>query len=218
MSQQEGGIGVKGPGETAKERALQYIERRSLKIKQELKDLQKHRDVQRKKRLTSNVKQICLIGYTNSGKSTLLNILTNSDVLSEDKLFATLDTTTRQLYLKDTKIGVISDTVGFIQFLPHHLIEAFKSTLSELFYADLLLHVVDISNKAWKSHIDIVNKILNELNIEKPVLYIFNKVDKIDNIDNYLNDLMNYNPHVIVSALSKDGIKDLIDFIYDWFL
>jgi len=216
MSQQGGRIGTKGPGETAKERAIQYIERRSLKIKRDLKNLEKQREIQRKKRLTSNVKQISLVGYTNAGKSTILNLLTHSNVLTQDKLFATLDTTTRELYIKNSKIGVISDTVGFIQLLPHNLIEAFKSTLSELFYSDLLLHVIDLSNKNWQSHINVVLQVLQEINVDKPMLYVFNKIDKIENIERYLELISKYQPHVLVNSLSKDSIKELIDYIYNW--
>jgi len=179
MSQQEGHTGVRGgPGETAKERELRHIDSLILKLKKQLEAIETTRITQRKRRLESGLPLICLIGYTNAGKSTILNALTKSDVLAEDKLFATLDTTTRELYLDSKKIGLLSDTVGFIQNLPHKLIEAFKSTLSELQYADLLLHVVDSSDPNWQDQIKIVHEVLAELKVFKEMLYVFNKIDK----------------------------------------
>ena len=156
------------------------------------------------------------MGYTNAGKSTLLNTLTKSNVLAEDKLFATLDTTTRELYLDGTKKGLISDTVGFIQQLPHQLIAAFKSTLSELEYADLFLHVIDVSDPNWESHIKVVMAILHELEIDKPMLYVFNKADKVPDIQKYEQQLSTYKPQVIISAQSKEGITPLIEFLKAW--
>jgi GTP-binding protein HflX len=143
LSQQSGVMGLRGGfGETAKEKERRHIDDHILKLKRQLEQLGKTRETQRKQRLKSKLPLFCLIGYTNTGKSTILNALTKSNVLAEDKLFATLDTTTRELFINSKKKGLISDTVGFIQLLPHHLIEAFKSTLSELKYADLLLQVV----------------------------------------------------------------------------
>lgn len=215
MSQQEGRIGSKGPGETIKEATGRYIDRFIDKCKRELAQLAKTRETQRKQRLTRQVPQICLIGYTNAGKSTILNLLTKSNVLAEDKLFATLDTTTRELYIDKQKIGVLSDTVGFIQALPHNLIDAFKSTLSELQYADLLLQIVDISDKNWKNHIKVVFDVLEELEVNKPMLFVFNKADRI-NIEEKEGELAEYQPHVVVSSLTKDGIKPLLDYILKW--
>ncbi len=217
LSQQEGAVGLRGgPGETAKERERRHIESQILRLKQELKHIQKSRDVQRKQRLGRHVPTICLIGYTNAGKSTILNTLTKSNVLAEDKLFATLDTTTRALFINSIQKGVLSDTVGFIQQLPPHLIEAFKSTLSELHYADLLLQVIDLSDRNWESHIKVVHHILNELDVHKSMLYVFNKADKAGDIASYAPQLEQYQPHVIISATSKQGIEPLIAYLHTW--
>jgi GTPase len=216
MSQQAGRIGARGPGETQKEREIQHIERAMIKLKRDLEQLEKIRDTQRKRRLETRVPQICIIGYTNAGKSTILNLLTKSTVLAEDKLFATLDTTTRELFIDSLKKGIISDTVGFIQQLPHHLIEAFKSTLTELNYAHLLLQVVDISDQNWESHIQVVMEVLKELDVDKPMLYVFNKVDRIELTELIENAVRKYQPHVFTSALSKEGLEPLIEFLRQW--
>lgn len=214
LSQQAGKVGNRGPGETQKERETRHIEEAILKMKRQLEAAHRARETQRKRRLLNRVPLICLIGYTNAGKSTILNALTKSNVLAEDKLFATLDTTTRELYIDSKKIGVISDTVGFIQQLPHQLIEAFKSTLSELQYADLLLHVVDISDPNWQSHINVVQGILAELGVDKKTLYVFNKADQASSIDE--SALQPYQPHVIISATDKEKIAPLRDFLSIW--
>ena len=217
FGQQAGAIGVRGgPGETAKERETRHIEQSILQLKKQLKKNQRTRDTQRKRRLDSQVANLCLIGYTNAGKSTLLNTLTKSNVLAEDKLFATLDTTTRALYINGKQKGILSDTVGFIQQLPHKLIEAFKSTLSELQYADLLLHVIDISNPNWELHITVVHNILHELGVDKKILYVFNKSDKIKNGFALTQTLAKYQPYVVTSAQSKNGISPLIEFLDTW--
>lgn len=216
MSQQSGVIGGRGIGETAKERETRHIEQQVHRLKKDLEKYQQSREIQRKKRHSRNVPMICLIGYTNAGKSTILNALTKSKVLAEDRPFATLDTTTRELYIDAKKIGVISDTVGFIQMLPHRLIEAFKATLSELSYADLLLEVVDLSDPNWESHIEIVADILEDLGVDQEILYVFNKVDKVDNLEVLQNKLELYEPHVLVSALSKEGLEELTEFISIW--
>lgn len=216
LSQQAGVIGSRGPGETLKERETRHIENAVLKLRKQLESLEQARATQRKRRLNNQIPLICLVGYTNAGKSTILNALTKSNVLAEDKLFATLDTTTRELYLDGVKKGLISDTVGFIQQLPHQLINAFKSTLSELQYADLLLHVIDIGDPNWESHIKVVMAILHELKIEKPMLFVFNKADKIADIQQVQLDLERYQPHVLISAQTKDGLSPLIDFLRTW--
>jgi GTPase len=217
LDQQKGTIGVRGgAGETLKEREKRYIEDQIKKHKKHLAKMQTTRDIQRKRRLDTGVPHICLIGYTNAGKSTILNALTRADVLAEDKLFATLDTTTRELYINGNKKGIISDTVGFIQALPHQLIEAFKSTLSELQYASLLLHVVDLSDPNWQEHIQVVHEILQDLGVDKETLYVFNKADKVDNFEALQDDLDAYQPHVVISAQSKDGLKSLIEFLEQW--
>ena len=217
LAQQKGSIGVRGGfGETAKEKETRTIEDRILQQKKILERLRKSRATQRKRRLDTQVRQICLIGYTNAGKSTILNSLTKGDVLAEDKLFATLDTTTKELYIDGPKKGVLSDTVGFIQQLPHRLIEAFKSTLSELQYADLLLQVVDLSDPNWETHIAVVHEVLEELNVDKDMLYVFNKVDKVENLPALSKRLAQYQPRVLVNAQSKKTLKPLIDFLAVW--
>lgn len=217
MEQQAGITGLRGgPGEKAKERERRTIENNILKMKRNLETIQKSRAVQRKKRLENKIPIACLIGYTNAGKSTILNALTKSDVLAEDKLFATLDTTTRAFFIDGTQKGVISDTVGFIQQLPHHLIEAFKSTLSELQFADLLLHVIDASDPNWKSHIAIVHDILLSLGIEKKMLYVFNKIDNVHDLDELKAQAKEFQPHVFVSAKKKEDLKPLITYLKNW--
>lgn len=217
MSQQGGRIGNKGPGETAKEREMQHLENRILTVKRELEQLERHRKTQRKERLEKNVPLICLIGYTNAGKSTILNTLTHSNVLAENKLFATLDTTTRELYIDSKKKGLISDTVGFIQQLPHKLIEAFKSTLTELQYAHLLLNIVDISDANWESHIEVVNQVLSEIDVTKPILHVFNKSDLVENKELIENHARKYHPHIFVSAKTKESLEPLIEFLRNWY-
>lgn len=223
FSQQAGGIGQRGgAGETAKEKELRHIEEHILKLKRHLEAIERARNTQRKRRLSSRVPHVCLIGYTNAGKSTILNALTKSDVAAEDKLFVTLDTTTRELYIHSEKVGVISDTVGFIQQLPHKLIEAFKSTLQELQYANLLLHVIDLSDKNWQAHIKVVHAILADLGVVTPMLYVFNKIDKLG-LENAPEEravleqqLAQYQPHVLVSAQSKETLTPLTEYLHDW--
>ena len=163
MAQQEGFVGARGPGESMKEELRRYYEEKMRQARRRLQQVARTRDVQRRQRLRTGVPLVCLVGYTNAGKSSILNALTKSDILAEDKLFATLDTTTRELFLNHEKKVLLSDTVGFISQLPPRLIEAFKSTLDELQYASLLLHVIDISNPAWKDHIAVVEQTLEEL-------------------------------------------------------
>ena len=216
LSQQLGIIGTRGPGETAKEKALRTLELKIHNLKKRVEKSHKARETQRKQRISSQIPQICLIGYTNAGKSTILNILTKSDVIAQDKLFSTLDTTTRELYINKKKMGLISDTVGFIQQLPTQLIEAFKSTLSELQYANLLLHIIDLSDKNWESHIRVVHEILDELNVDTQMLYVFNKMDKVEDIEAVENKLNKFKPHVLISAKSKKGIEPLTEYLENW--
>ena len=216
MSQQSGHTGMnRGPGETARERELRHISDQINKLQNNLKALEKTREQQRKQRLENKVPHICLIGYTNTGKSTLLNTLTKADVLSQNRLFSTLDTTTREFYIDGKKKGIISDTVGFIQLLPPGLIDAFKSTIAELRYADLLLHVVDASDKNWKSHIAVVDTILKDLKVEKPLLYVFNKTDKVD-IDQFKNECETFQPQVCINTKTKTALEPLLCFLSSW--
>lgn len=219
LHQQSGIRGFKsGFGETQKEKERRHIEATILKLRRQITELQKNRETQRKQRLTNRIPHMCIVGYTNAGKSTLLNTLTKSNVLAEDKLFATLDTTTRELYINKKKIGIVSDTVGFIQNLPHHLIDAFKSTLSELQYADLLMHVIDISDANWESHIQVVQQIMEDLHVEKETIYVFNKADKLTETEreSLIGALSKYQPHVLVSANNKELLKPLTDLLYQW--
>lgn len=215
LAQQEGRIGTRGPGETEKEVATRHIEEQIRKLKQQLDHLEQTRATQRKQRRIKQIPHICLIGYTNAGKSTILNTLTKADVLAENKLFATLDTTTRELYVNNTKVGLLSDTVGFIQSLPHQLIDAFKSTLAELQYADLLLHVVDISDKNWPSHIQVVHEVLKDLAVDKPMLYVFNKADRVD-MSTLYDAIAIYQPHVVITATARETMQPLIEFLATW--
>jgi GTPase len=218
LSQQGGRIGTRGPGETQKEKDTQHIEHLITKIRRDLKRLQTVRETQRKQRLLRKLPLLCLIGYTNSGKSTLLNALTKSNVLAEDKLFATLDTTTRELFIDGQKKGLISDTVGFIQQIPHNLIEAFKSTLSELQHAHLLLEIIDASDPNWPSHVAVVRNVLKELSVtEKPILYVFNKIDKVTDRDSLDNAIKAFEPYTTISAISAEGINPLLDFLRNWY-
>lgn len=217
LSQQSGSIGVRGGfGETLKERERRQIDNLIKRLTRELAQLERTRETQRKQRVGANIPQICLIGYTNAGKSTILNSLTKSNVLAEDKLFATLDTTTRELFVNGVKKGLLSDTVGFIQNLPHRLIEAFKSTLAELQYADLLVQVVDISDSNWEEHIGVVQQILGELNVQKEMVFVFNKSDKIEITKPLLLKMAKYQPHVLTNGLSRDGLKELSEFLANW--
>lgn len=216
LAQQAGHIGARGPGETEKEQIKRHLTEKFRQARKRLEALKKSREVQRKRRLSSKEPLICLIGYTNAGKSSIINLLTKSKVLAEDKLFATLDTTTRELYIDHKKAGLLSDTVGFISQLPHHLIEAFKSTLDELNYADLLLHVVDASNHSWQGQVDIVLNTLEELGIHgKKMLYVFNKVDKLteEELEKLREVIDKYEPHVLTHATEKSGLSELIEYL-----
>lgn len=217
-SQQGGRIGTRGPGETQKEKDLQHLELLIHKLKRDLAQLEKTRNVQRKKRLINELPLICLIGYTNAGKSSILNALTNSTTLSENKLFSTLDTTTRELFINKKKIGLISDTVGFIQQLPHRLIEAFKSTLHELSYAHLLLHVIDASNPNWKAQMMIVNEIVAELQLTQPMVYVFNKMDALTPEQREALSLLLPTDHPVIftSTHTEQGLDELRAFLMTW--
>lgn len=215
MAQQEGFVGGRGPGESMKESLRRYYEEKMRQARKRLTQVANTREVQRKRRLRQGAPLICLVGYTNAGKSTLLNTLTKSDVLAENKLFATLDTTTRELFLGENKKALLSDTVGFISDLPPRLIEAFKSTLDELQYATLLLQVVDVSNKAWRDHIEVVNATLKELKVSAPMMYVFNKVDLLDEEARATLDerIARYEPHVITHATDKDGAASVLAYL-----
>ncbi len=214
-AQQAGFIGGRGPGETLKEEIKQHFAEKYRQSRKKLVILSNSRETQRKERIKNKMPVIALIGYTNAGKSSLLNRLTKSSVLAEDKLFATLDITTRELFIDSTKKYLVSDTVGFISQLPHNLIESFKSTLDELQYATLLLQVVDISNPDWKHQVDVVHATLKDLQVNKPMIYVFNKIDKLSAEELAAMEplLAEYQPNVYIHTTSKDGIATLMNRI-----
>ena len=171
-------IGTKGPGETQLETDRRHIRRKIDKLKEELEEVRRVRGTQRQRRMKNEIPVVAIVGYTNAGKSTLLNAITGAGIPANDRLFDTLDTTTRLLTVSDTLDVVISDTVGFIRKLPHQLVEAFKATLEELEYADLLLHVIDASNPEWREQAHIVDELIRELGAEQiPCIRVYNKCD-----------------------------------------
>lgn len=208
LSRLGGGIGTRGPGEKKLEMDRRLIKERISQLKRELEQVKRHRELLREGRKRDRVMTAAIVGYTNAGKSTLLNTLTDAGVLSEDKLFATLDPTTRMLELsKGTKI-YLTDTVGFIRKLPHHLIEAFKSTLEEAKYADIILHVVDASNPQMEDQMRVVYDTLQELEVtNKKIVTLFNKQDKLAE-EQILHDL-NANHVLRISAKTGDGLDRL---------
>ena len=205
MSRLGGGIGTRGPGEKKLETDRRNISDRIADLNRELKEIERHRGVLREKRIETGVPVIALVGYTNAGKSTLLNTLTGAGVLAEDKLFATLDTTTRAVETESGAKYLFTDTVGFIQKLPHHLIKAFKATLEEAKYADILVHVVDASNPKRNEQMNTVYKTLKELGADnKPVITVYNKIDK-ENVEKPLfTDKMSLET---ISISAKKGLN-----------
>ena len=186
MSRLGGGIGTRGPGETKLETDRRHIRERIDRLKAELAEVRKNRAVQRERRIKNAVPVVALVGYTNAGKSTLLNRLTDAGIPANDRLFDTLDTTTRKLRVSDHLEVLLSDTVGFIAKLPHHLVEAFQATLEELQYADLLLHVIDASDPQREAHIAVVEKLIERLaKPDVPVIRCYNKVDLLDDMSNF---------------------------------
>ena len=207
MSRMGGGIGTRGPGETKLESDRRHINRRISALEAEIKEVGRHRGLLRSRRKKDGVITACLVGYTNAGKSSLLNLLTDAEVMAENKLFATLDTTSRGLVLDDNRKILLIDTVGFIRKLPHHLVEAFKSTLEETVSADFLLHVIDVSNPQYENHIKVVEKVLEELGAAgKPTINVYNKIDKID------SDML-YSEGVGISAKTGKNIDVLMRLI-----
>ncbi len=225
LSRLGGGIGTRGPGETKLETDRRHIRNRISVIRKQLEEVEKNRENQRRQRIKEGLQQIALVGYTNAGKSSLLNYLTDAGVLAEDKLFATLDPTARKLTLPDGSPVILVDTVGFIRKLPHHLIKAFRSTLEEAVIADVLVHVVDASSPQLEQNIEVVEGLLNELGAsQKPIVTAFNKIDLVDdfslnkqmsveisvkkgyNIDNLLENLCNAMPE------KRHRIKVLIPY------
>ena len=198
LSRLGGGIGTRGPGETKLETDRRHIRRRISRLEEELSSVRNVRSEQRRARLRHEVPLVALIGYTNAGKSTLLNTLTGAGIHAENRLFDTLDTTSRKFKINDTTEVILSDTVGFIRKLPHHLTRAFRATLEELLYADLILHVVDITNPDLLEHIEVTNDVIASLGADKiPKLLVYNKCDLAENISDYGRD----ENSVFISAL-----------------
>ena len=201
-------VGTRGPGETQLETDRRHIRRKIQKLEEELEDVRKIRANQRRSREKNNTPVVCLVGYTNAGKSTLLNQLTGAEIPANDRLFDTLDTTTRKRKIGPSQEIMISDTVGFIRHLPTTLVEAFKATLEELEFADVIVNVIDISNPDWPDQAEVVEDLLRQLQVEKtPCIRAFNKCDK------YLGILPHGEDTVCISAKTGEGIDQLIDAI-----
>lgn len=213
LSRQGGGIGTRGPGETALEMDRRRIRKRVEVIRKQLKEVEKRRAQHRNARKRNQVPSFALIGYTNAGKSTLLNRLTKSDIYAQDQLFATLDPTTRKLILAEGQNAVLTDTVGFIRRLPTKLIEAFKATLEESGDADILLHIIDASSDSMERHIEVVEELVKEFGWEeKPMIYVFNKVDQMPAA---LATRLNRFPRALVSAKEGTGIEGLREKMFE---
>ncbi len=212
LSRLGGGIGTRGPGETKLETDKRHIRARIAALTEELHEIEKRRDLMRKRRKKDGVLTAAIVGYTNAGKSTLLNALTEAGVLSEDKLFATLETTSRSIELPDGRSVMLIDTVGFISRLPHHLVEAFKSTLEEAAQADVIIHVVDASNPSCEEQATVTRKLLSELGCDGiPVVTVLNKCDKIAYADSLEAD--NEEFEVLISAKTGKGLDEMLEAV-----
>ena len=207
LSRLGGGIGTRGPGESKLESDRRHINRRIQKLESELRELEKRRDLLRKRRKKDGVQTVAIVGYTNAGKSTLMNALTKAGVLAEDKLFATLDPTSRALTLPDGRRVMLVDTVGLIRRLPHKLIEAFKSTLEEAAQASVILNVCDASDEHCAEHLDVTKRLLDELGCAgTPIISVMNKCDLVGNI----YSMPTFGKTVLISALNERGFDELL--------
>ncbi len=214
LSRQSGGIGTRGPGETQLEVDRRRVTEKIARLSRELNEVRQQRSVQRQGRLRQHWPIVSLVGYTNAGKSTLLNRMTHAEVYAADKLFATLDPTTRQFVLPNKQKLLITDTVGFLKQLPHHLIESFKATLEEVAEADLLLHVVDLSHPLYEQQMAAVQTVLEELNAwGKQMIVVFNKVDRVTNPALIEHCLHHYPNSVAISAATGEGLDSLFEEI-----
>jgi len=213
LSRQKGGIGMRGgEGEMQLETDRRRVQDRIARIARELETVRRQRATQRQARQRNHWALASIVGYTNAGKSTLLNNLTGAEVLAENKLFATLDPTTRRLRLPTNQNVLLTDTVGFIRKLPHGLVEAFKATLEEVVQADLLLHIVDASHPQAREQVESVDAVLKEIGAEgKPTVMVFNKIDRLNGSQGVLSGLLERYPHgVAISATTGDGVPELL--------
>jgi GTP-binding protein HflX len=221
LERQKGGIGMRGPGESQIETDKRIILQKITLLKEKLEIIDKQNETQRKNR--NELIRVALVGYTNVGKSTIMNMLSKSEVFAENKLFATLDTTVRKVVIANLPF-LLSDTVGFIRKLPHHLVECFKSTLSEVQEADILMQVVDISHPSFEEQISVVNETLKDLNVlDKPMIMVFNKVDAFYSEDGEMSIAdfekswisKTNTPAIFISALNKSNLESFRTLIYD---
>ncbi len=211
LSRLGGGIGTRGPGESKLETDRRHIQRRIVALENEIREIENNRSIQRSRREKSGIQKVAVVGYTNAGKSTLMNRLTGAGILAEDKLFATLDPTTRKYALPSGREILLTDTVGFIRNLPHHLIRAFRSTLDEAKYADALLIVIDASDSEAEAQLEVTEKLLYDLGASsKPTVCVFNKCDACVEISNELMYRASMSRSVAISALDGRGIDDLV--------
>ena len=209
LERQEGAIGTRGPGETQLETDRRHIRRKIAKLTEDLEEVRRIRAVQRDRREKNEVPVVAIVGYTNAGKSTLLNALTDAGIPARNRLFDTLDTTTRTLEISDTCTVLISDTVGFIRKLPHHLVEAFKATLEELSYADLILHVIDASNPEWRDQAAVVEALICQLGAERTA-----RIDVFNKSDVYVGEIRPHGEDIVsISAKTGEGLDKLLAMI-----
>ncbi|ULJ61874.1 GTPase HflX [Wielerella bovis] len=220
LQSQKGGIGLKGPGETQLETDRRLIQTKITQLRRQLEQVKKQRETRRKSRLSGSLKTFAIVGYTNAGKSTLFNRLTKADVLAKDQLFATLDTTARRLYLSPEASVILTDTVGFVQDLPHKLVSAFSATLEETALADVLLHIVDVADPEYERKIQDVNDVLAEIKADKiPQILVYNKIDLLPENEQFSGSLKNNLGETVavrVSAASGAGLDDLRAAMIEW--